>query len=230
MKLIIILMLILTLSNHCKSSNLSSEIELTLNSKHLWRGMEVSKTPCLNPQFSLNYNDLFLKVWAAHSIDDSYNEIDFIVEYNYKNFKFSLFDYFCPIKEIPNRWLDFTSDTMRHTLDFVAEYKISESFPLTIMVSNMFYGDRNTLLKEQYSTYIQTQYSFDIDNFNTTFFVGFTPYKSYYATKAAVINSGLIVQRKLQFEKFSMPLSFQFNLNPHKKDAYVNCGIGFVVN
>ena len=65
----------------------SLDFDLTYNSKYVWRGIEVTPDPVLQPSVEFACGDLTLGVWAnmdttgVNDFDDPFNEIDFTLDY-----------------------------------------------------------------------------------------------------------------------------------------------------
>jgi hypothetical protein len=70
-------------------SDWSLDFDLTYNSKYVWRGIQVTPDPVLQPSVNVAYKDLTLNVWAnvdttdVGDVADKFNEIDFTLDYSF---------------------------------------------------------------------------------------------------------------------------------------------------
>ncbi len=69
---------------------LGFEADLTWNSKYVWRGIEVTEDPVLQPSLTLSYGGLSLNVWANLDTTDvndfrwQANEVDYTLDYTFE--------------------------------------------------------------------------------------------------------------------------------------------------
>jgi len=74
------------------------DLDLTWNSKYVWRGINVTEDPVLEPAITFGYGDLSLNVWAnldTTAVNDyewQANEMDYTLDYStsWKNLNFSV--------------------------------------------------------------------------------------------------------------------------------------------
>ena len=64
-------------------------LDLTYNSKYVWRGIQVTPDPVFEPAVTVGYKGLTLNVWAnmdttdVHSNENQFNEIDYTLDYSF---------------------------------------------------------------------------------------------------------------------------------------------------
>jgi hypothetical protein len=67
----------------------SLDLDLTYNSKYVWRSIQVTPDPVLQPAVTVGYKGLSLNVWAnmdttdVHSNENQFNEIDYTLDYSF---------------------------------------------------------------------------------------------------------------------------------------------------
>ncbi len=76
------------------ASELTVEADLALNSKYLWRGLELNEDPVFQPEICIGYKGFSAAVWGNMELTDVYNdhgadgdtgdftELDYIVDYS----------------------------------------------------------------------------------------------------------------------------------------------------
>ena len=100
-----------------------------------------------------------------------------------------------------------------------------ETFPITVSGYINFYNDAGN------NAYFQIDYPITAGETSLNFFVGATPGSKdnpdYYGTgDFAIINAGITAGRDIVIsEKFSLPLSVSYILNPEAEISYVVVGI-----
>lgn len=200
-------------------------------SSHIWRGFANSNTVCFEPELSLSWQNLNFSVWGAWAVDEQYSELDLILSYQLPGVSITLYDYYCPVPDGENQFINFSGGDHRHSLELAAEVKGPAWFPVNILIANFLYGDYNHLREEQYSTYVEGNFAHQTDKFQLQVFAGLTPGKGYYYHKFAVVNTGLA----LTFEptlhpSLSMPVWTKYHFNPATDSHFLVLGISLKGN
>ncbi|HAF31159.1 MAG TPA: hypothetical protein DCG75_19140 [Bacteroidales bacterium] len=230
-KLSLILLIILFSQSVCANKNegfINTKIQVDFRSMHVWRGIATSYVPSIEPSFEINQNNYKTGIWFAQSIDGNYTELDLYLTYNYRNFSFTIYDYYCPPSiEASSEIANYERNSTKHTIELDLAYLGSQEFPLKVLVATMIYGDdiNTSTNKNYYSTYLEFAYSTEIDDNSINLFIGLTPFKSYYAEKPGIINAGLTVSRNINLHK-SITIPFQASLvtNPITNSLFINFG------
>ena len=217
-------------------SNAESKIlnlSLELSSKYMWRGMEYGTSPTLFPMLSFNKAGFNIFGMGAYALDGSHQEVDLGVSYTYKGFTIGVSDYYYPSAVGENdKYFDFNNRTTKH---YVEGYLTMMPFkyPLWFTVSTYIYGCDKDLNGEQaYSSYIETGYShyFNDDNILSAA-IGANLNKSIYTDYEGgfnVVNVMLKYTYNLNLNKFCLPLSASYIINPYREkgcftfSAYLN--------
>lgn len=220
--LIILLMLISCVTNAQNKTQFQQNYGVSIYSAHFWRGVILGDAPTIEPEISIEKGNVSFEIWGASTLNNSYNEIDFIFSYSpIPSLAITLYDYYNPIVDAENQFLNFRYPNLRHSLDLVSEFS-NENIPFELLGSVFLYGDRDSITgKEMYSCYLEPRYKFILNDKQIKLFAGFTPFKSYYAKNAAFINTGISISETFEIStRFEMPIEFTFFVNPLNKNAF----------
>ena len=199
-----------------------------LYSRHLWRGDQLGDAPAIEPEISLTKGNFGFSVWAATTFDNSYSEIDLILNYQVLPFlNISFYDYFNPVPDAQNQFWKFKGDEMRHSLELTADLE-KDDFPLTLLAGVFLYGDKDSISSgERFSTYIEPAYNFKIAGKDFRLCTGFTPFSGYYAGKFSFINIGATFSDSFAITpKLELPVEFTFCTNPSTNQSWFVVGVG----
>jgi len=197
-------------------------------SRHLWRGDQLGNAPAIEPEISLTKGNFVFSVWAASTFNNSYNEIDFILNYQVLPFlNISFYDYYNPVPDAQNEFWKYKGDEMRHTVEMTADLG-KDDFPLTLLAGVFLYGDKDSISSgERFSTYIEPAYNFKIAKKDFRLFAGFTPFSGYYAHNFAFINIGATFSDSFSIgTQLELPVEITFCTNPSTNQTWFIAGIG----
>lgn len=207
-----------------------SDAEVILQSRHIWRGQKLGTAPAIEPSFTLSSARFSFNFWASVTTNNSYSEIDLIPAYQFNDFKLTLFDYYNPVPEGNNQYLNFKEGRNRHSLELAVDNYSVEKQRLKWMVGTFLLGDKNKSTGNPfYSTYIELKYPFIVWNIETEPFVGITPFKGYYADQFTVINTGISFGKQLTIsQKLMIPFRILVGSNPYKNNQFFTFSTGIV--
>jgi|GEM_PF-133546 len=233
MKIKLILFSILLLNLNVKAQNdtskLSIDVTADMVSRFVWRGMPMSSSPAIQPSLSVAYGKFSIGTWASYTIaQEGLQEIDLFINYESEYFSLTLNDYFNPEEPLQiARYCQYTDSITGHLLEGVLKLNGPESFPLSLDAGVMLYGnDKKENGDNYYSTYIGLNYTAEINEIEFTPFIGITPFESMYASKLEVVNLGVTAVKTLSIsDKFELPLTANFILNPHTEMVFLVIGI-----
>jgi hypothetical protein len=197
-------------------------------SRHLWRGDQLGDAPAIEPEISLTKGNFGFSIWAASTFNNSYNEIDIILNYQVLPFlNISFYDYYNPVPDVENEFWKYKGDKMRHSLELTADLE-KDDFPLTLLAGVFIYGDKDSISNgERFSTYIEPAYNFTIAGKNFSLFTGFTPFNGYYSNKFAFVNAGITFSESFAITpKLESPVEITFCTNPSTRQTWFIVGIG----
>lgn len=209
-----------------------SEAEITLQSRHIWRGFKLGDAPMLEPSVTVSHGNFSFNVWAAKTLNNSYSEVDLIPSYQIGELTLSLLDYYVPEIGEDNSYLNFRKGESCHTLEFSLDNYSGEKSRFKWMIGTFFAGDRNEETgRQNFSTYIEFKYPFNFYTIDAEPFVGLTPFKGYYADDFALINSGLKLSRDVKLtSKLACPLNLTYTYNPYTDCHFVTFGLGLALS
>lgn len=198
--------------------------------RHYWRGFVFGNTPAIEPQVTLHLSDFSFNIWAAHTLDNSYSEIDLIPAFNVGNYRISLLEYYNPVPGTENRFFDFSKEGNRHSGEVMVSYNGNGNIPFRWMVATFVYGDRHLDSgKHMFSTYIQAGLPFEFAGAEIEFTAGMTPWDSYYAPELKMIHAGVTIADRMDTGLGSwVPMRFSLFANPATSEAWVIFSIGLV--
>ncbi len=179
--------------------NANITLNVAASNRHLWRcGQSING---LSIQSSLSYNLPFLSVgaWGAYEVAaHSYAEVDiFVKAYFLKYFTLGIFDFYNPHDRGGRIRKDFShfKSSPGHAIDMYLSYSGTEALPFGGLVAAYVYGsgDKDQEGKQRYSTYLETNYTWTLNEDSKLFFyVGATTSKeSAYAARKPIIINGV---------------------------------------
>ena len=229
--LVLTFLILSALNSYAEKDNDGHKLDFSLDmySKHLWRGFANGKQLSIQPAMEYSYSGFSTGAWAAACIDGSYYEFDLYTSYAPGSFVITLYDYFCPVQPLSdNEFFEIEEGKTRHTFDLNVEYSQPDKHPFAILTATMIYGDdlNPETGKNYYSTYIEPSFNTAFYTVEIQIFAGFTPFKSYYASSASFVNTGLAFARSIPITpKFSIEANMKFAYNPDSKKGWLNVGI-----
>lgn len=208
-----------------------SEAEITLQSRHVWRGSKLGNSPAIEPSVTVTNRNFSFNVWGAKTLNKSYSEIDLIPSYQAGELTFSLYDYYVPVEEEKNGYFNFKKGENRHTLEFAVDNYSGEKSRLKWMIGTFFTGDQNEQTGNTFfSTYVEFKYPFSFLKIDAEPFVGLTPFKGYYADEFAFVNSGLALTKDIKLtKKLACPLNLTYTYNPYTDYHFLTFGFGLAL-
>lgn len=205
-----------------------SDAEIMIQSRHIWRGSKLGTAPAIEPSVTFSSGRFSLNFWAAATVNNSYSEIDVVPSWQSDYFQLTLFDYYNPVLHEKNQFLNFEKGKNRHSLELALDNYTIDEQRLKWMVGTFLLGDKNEVTgKSFYSTYIELKYPFSVIGLQVEPFAGLTPFRGYYAGTFAFINTGVSVHKGFKLsEKFVVPSSMSFVVNPDQHNYFLTFAIG----
>lgn len=223
----------------CKSKlDLSADIM----SRYIWRGLNLGgSSPSIQPGLEYSCGNLAIGAWGAYSFNHAITsqEADLYASYTIADlFNITATDYFLPseVDSIPNHYFNYKKDETGHVFELSAKFLGTEKVPLSLMVATNIYGAdaKKSNGNNQYSTYIELGYSFNVKETGCNAFLGFTPTKpdtqkgetGYYGNGPGVINLGITATKAIKVtDAFSLPVSASLITNPQAENIFLVFGI-----
>jgi hypothetical protein len=200
-------------------------------SRYVWRGLQYSASPNVQPYLSFTFGNFTIGSWASYGIAEKYAEVDLYASYSLGSFSFTVSDYFSEDEDNlkTNDYFDWRADSTTHSLEAAISWAGTEGFPLKATASVFFYGnDQSDESEPYYSSYFELGYPFKVGSFDIDVFAGATLNEGLYSDKANLVNLGFKTSRDLQItDKYALPLSASFVVNPSAQDVFFVVGITF---
>lgn len=234
-------------------SNATFSAGADLVSRYIWRGADYGNSPAIQPAVAFSVAGFKAGFWGSYGlgqyskkINDStvanmgnYAEFDMYLSYSLKGFTIMAYDYFMPNSLSPNtgnKYFNFNKASTGHTLEVCLSWAGPEKFPLQLFAGTLVYGadkdkDANGVLgagsDNNYSTYFEAAYQFNVKGFGVKPFVGGIPFGSaWYGPYGGVVNAGFTVSKSIVLSKeYSLPVFGSVITNPQAESVYMVFGI-----
>jgi len=238
--LVIVFAFLFFLSNNANSNTLNSASEdsLSLNlnadfvTRYLWRGLQLSPNPNIQPYASISFKGLSFGAWGSYGLSTHYAEVDLYLSYSVGQFTFTVNDYYTASDDsLENfNYLNCKKSETLHALEGSIIFDGPESFPISLTAATFFagYDDNNLDGKNDYSTYFELAYNANISDIPLKLFVGGTPQKGLYSDNANIVNVGINATKQLKFSNdLAVPAFVTLVINPNAKDIFFVFGLTF---
>ncbi len=215
-RVLLLLITILTIStiNAQEESKATFDIGVDFASRYVWRGLEFSDSPAVQPYAEYNSGNFTLGIWASYETGGQVvgQEFDFYAGYSFGAMSIGFTDYSFPV--------DGESDGYFQLKNHIGEATISfdgvEKFPLTLMVGVNVYNDDGN------SIYTELGFPVKIGKTELSAFVGAG--NEIYSVDGdyAVTNFGISASKDIKItDSFSLGVSTSAIFNPDTEDAYL---------
>ncbi len=206
-------------------------VNVDIANQFVWRGAAITSIPSIQPLLDVGLGNFNFGAWGSTNFLGNYNEIDLYLSYSIKGFSAILTDYYF---DLDRRYFDLNSETTGHAVEIGLQYE-NEKYPFKIYAGTFFYGDDkkynydvNELdsIKQNYSTYIELGYTFNVKKTSLYTFMGLTPFTGVYGNDFNCIYAGVTGSREIILSnKFSLPIYATFAANPQTEKFFVVVGI-----
>lgn len=194
---------------------------ISLLSQQYWRGFSLSSAPGIQAETCLSYGNFNFCLWGAVASNLKYSELDIIPSFSYNNCELFINHYYNPIYGQKNNFFDFGNKNNRHSTELLIVY-YANKIPFNLSIGTFIFGDKNSLHKPNFSTYIEIGYPFSLKWIEAEITTGMSPAEGYYAKKASIIHTGLSLNKNIELKNgFSIPLSLALNYNPYTNNFFI---------
>lgn len=220
----------LTVAQDAKpESKVSFNYNVDFVSRYVWRGLLFNGNPNIQPTVSLTAGGLTIGSWASYGMSQNYAEIDLFASYSFSNFSITLYDYYNENETdlAAVDYFNWDKNTTGHLLEGTVAWLGTENFPLSMTLAAFFYGyDTDANGDQNYSTYLELGYPVNIGNYKLNFFLGGTLNDGFYHTDPNIVNVGFKTTKEIEIsDRFKLPVSATFVVNPAKDDVFFVVGI-----
>lgn len=197
-------------------------------STYVWRGA-YGAGASIQPYAELALGNFAVGAWGSTALDATSNakEVDWYVSYSAGNFSAMITDYWWEgeFDDAGSAYKYFGKNS-NHYYEAALSYTFGDSFPLSLSVSTMFAGDKDTETdEEQYSTYIALAYPLTISDVDFEIGVGVTPSAGMYADKFSVCSLSLRAAKSITItDKFELPVFVDGIANPAARTSFLLFG------
>jgi len=230
-----------------EKSKFSLKASAELVSSYIWRGSpsyssfnsQTTLAPNIQPTLAFVNGGFEIGAWGSTDFTGSYQEMDLYALYTYKGITATVTDYFWDANWVSKPYFNYKNETTGHIIEGTLAYAFTK-IPLKLTIATMLYGadkkpvegEGNATPVNNYSTYMEMSYSFNVNIYNFNAFLGMTPTIGFYGdgyakvTGFGVVNIGLTGYKKLKLsEKFETTLRSSLIFNPQQEKAYLVLGI-----
>ncbi|OAV66309.1 hypothetical protein Barb6_02627 [Bacteroidales bacterium Barb6] len=196
-----------------------------LVSSYVWRGVYTAGAS-FQPGVTLSYAGLSLGAWGSTDfLDGGSNEFDLALGYSFGNVSLGVTDYWWSGRDA------LYTDKGSHLYEATVGYGIGN---LSLQWNTFFAGDQDK--KEngdnQFSTYVEASYGFDVQGVTLTPTVGISPWTGIYHgadnTGFGFSQLSLTASKSLKItDSFSLPVFAQAIYSPTTEKAFMVFGINF---
>jgi len=184
-----------------------------LASRYVWRGLEFSDSPAIQPYLEFNYKNLTLGAWASYETGGQVvgQEFDIYASYALGDFSVSFTDYSFPVDGMTDNYFQMKT----HIGEVMIGYDNTDKFPLTVTAGVNVYND------DENSIYTEIGLPFSIKNVDLNLFAGAGNEQYTTDQDFKIINVGISASKELEVTpKFSMNTTASVIFNPDTSDAY----------
>lgn len=239
-KIILILICFTSFFSVLKAQN-EDKIQVFLQgdlvSSYIWRGIYQTGVS-IQPGFGLGVKGFSFTIWGSTDFDGyqvseglANKEIDLILAYIFRDcgLTISVADLWWA-GQGANKYFNFNSNETAHHFEAGLSYTLPvETFPLSIAWYTMVAGqDKNKEEKQNYSSYLEFNYPFNLKMVDLNVTCGLVPYRSpqYYIKGFSVTNVALKGTKVIKItDLFSLPVFVQAIWNPRLEDAHLVFGM-----
>lgn len=204
-------------------------LNVDIVNRYVWRGSLLSANLNIQPSLSFSMGNLSAGFWGSYGVAEPFAEIDIFITYDIGVVSFTLNDYYIQDETgfSQNRYFEWGRKLTPHALEGCVVFNGSESFPLSILATTMFYGnDRDANGDNIFSTYFEANYNKKINDVDVSVFVGGTPFNGMYANRAAIVNLGVGIGKEVKINEYlKVPVYSSIVINPHRQEIFFIVGI-----
>jgi len=201
-----------------EEKNSPISIGVDLMSRYVWRGTDYGSSPSIQPSIEFATGGFALGFWGAYTTNlPGVQELDLYASYTIQEMvTIGLTDYFFPDEIFGYDYFETRRDSSGHVLEGFASFNGTENLPLTFLMGVNFYNDSHN------SVYFEVGYGFSI--FDVFLGMGNGIYTT--DNNFNLVNIGITASKTIQLtEKFGLPLSTSFIMNPEAKAVHLVFGI-----
>lgn len=229
-KMVLVLFVLFSMTNmgiRAQENETKAELNVTTDvvSSYIWRGMVADPTPNIQPGMVFTYKNLTLGAWGSTNFTGTYREVDLYVTYTLGRFSLTVNDYCWDPNISSTPYFEYNNDKTGHIFEGSLLYTGGEKFPIKLTAATFFYGADKKWVgakqENQYSTYIEAGYPFNIRGKKLEACVGFTPEEGMYGNGMGITNLMLSSTRDIKIsDQYTLPIKGSLIFNPQQSRAF----------
>ena len=197
-----------------EKSKATFDIGVDFASRYVWRGLEFSDSPAMQPYAEYNSGNFTFGAWASYETGGQVvgQEFDFYVGYSFGAVSLGFTDYAFPVDGMSDGYFQMKNHVGEATISFDGV----EKFPLTLLLGvNVYNDDANSI-------YTELGYPFKIGETELSAFVGAGNEIYSIDGDFAITNFGISAAKDIKMaDSFSLGVSTSAIFNPNTEDAYL---------
>lgn len=216
------------------ASTASAQVQLgaDLMSRYVWRGYDFGESFSIQPTLEFGRSGFAVGTWASYSIaadGAGANEHDLYASYTSGPVTVGVTDYYFPSPPDENgvpdgaQFFNYDGDGRgAHYIEPFVQLTGPEPFPVSFLAALVAHNDPD------HSVYLEASYPFAVADTDLSFTAGLVPMESgFYGTDgAALVNVGLSASQSIPLtDRFSLPVSVSYVLNPYMERTFLVFGI-----
>ncbi|MDP3314424.1 hypothetical protein [Lutibacter sp.] len=192
----------------------SFDLGVDFASRYVWRGLEFSDSPAIQPYAEYSLGNFSLGAWASYETGGQVvgQEFDLYASYAFGAVTLGFIDYSFPVDGFSDGHFQIKNHIGEATLSFGGV----DSFPLSAMIGvNVYNDDANSI-------YTEIGYPFTIGEIGLSAFIGagnkiYSIHGNY-----AITNFGFTATKEIKItDSFNLNMSASTIFNPNTEDAYL---------
>ncbi|MFZ4462561.1 MAG: hypothetical protein ACOYN5_01850 [Bacteroidales bacterium] len=224
---LVLLQFILLTGNIFSQDSLQNRAEANIGvdfaTQYMWRGLVLSKGPVLQPAADISLNNLTFGLWGSTTFSATESkELDVYVNYDFRDFSFSVIDYFTYFDSASPSFFNYNKDESGHIIETTAAFGGTDKIPFRFLAGVNLFGDST------HSTYFEAAWLSGIGETDIEIVAGYTPQSGYYhESKKGFTNVGANFMRSIPMnDRLSLNIKFSVFYAPLVDQTYFALLIG----
>jgi len=214
-----------------KKSKSNLDLSADFQSRYIWRGLELGgNSVSAQPSLEFNSGSFTIGAWAAYSLGgaNTSQETDLYMSLALsESATITLTDYYFPQDGISNNYFSYGNNT-GHVYELMLSFSSLFKSPLGFTVATNFAGADKNGTTQNYSTYLELNYSKTINDVSYSLVAGgvVSDTSGYYLTSGSgLINLGIAASKEIKIsDAFSLPVNASLIVNPDQENIYLTFG------
>lgn len=205
------------------ATKVESNVGIDFASQYVWRGLVLTEGPVIQSSAEITLKDWNFGLWGSVSFIARENkELDAYVGYNFKNFVFTVIDYFVYSDSLTPSYFNYQKENSAHTIEITGAFADMENFPFRFLAGVNVFGDSTN------STYFEAAWCNKLGQTDVELVAGYTPQTGYYdENKNGFTNVGANFHREITLnEQIALNLKFSVFYAPLIKQTHFAIIIG----